>query len=53
MIPVIVDTVNSSVSKKLDKINKDDAIHFIKCIIALSIYQVTPTNTTPGKPIKS
>jgi hypothetical protein len=43
LIPVIVGAVNASASDNREKINNEDAAHFIRCIIALHIYRVTPS----------
>ena len=44
MIHVIVRACNSSVISVTETIDYKDAVHFIRCLIALSIYRVTPNN---------
>ncbi len=43
LVTVIVRAANASAISSSEKINNDDAANFIRCLIALSIYRVTPS----------
>ena len=43
LIPVIISAVNSSASNNDHTIETDEAIHFVRCIMALSIYKQSPS----------
>ena len=44
IVPVIINAVNASAITDKDTITEVDAVHFIRCIIALHFYTETPTN---------